>query len=690
MRLFLKVSIMILFISINTFGQEDNKLYPFPQNGKWGYINSAGKIIVPPKYESASDFSEGLAKISTYDDKRELLYGFINMQGREIIPPKFLSVSDFHGGVAQVNIRGKFAYLLPSGTIASSAVYDAIFPIVESVSRFKRDDLFGYASAQGKEIIPAAFLDAYDFQNGLALVKTLVGRNALYGYIDKKGIFTIAPQYKNARSFSENLAAVSDGRSWFVIDKLGTVITTKSYDYIGDFKNGLARVKRGNLWGYINKNGELIIPTVYKNADDFYHGLAIVSQNNLFGYINTQGELIAPFVFTRAARFDGTFARVSQNHQHGFMNAEGKYNLTDKISSIGSFFYDRARMKVNKYIGYFDNLAKVVIKPSFLQASDFKGELAITLSAIPGGFRSAYINKQGVPVKSWNIVSKPVPQDKDILYVIAYPSIPFYKESDPASRVIIRMDYGAELEKTFQRTAVPVIGHGLSGLLYTAKFYSRPGFVFSEAVSFYSPPKPGMGIYPYFRDHFGIISETGSPYTFATSINTAFFNGAVMTRMINKNMVQDTYVIPFMKLNEAFFLFSSALGYPVSEYPNKNGTLPNYLGNRYEARFYGKSDNENKPTMFSINIGSEKIIVSNQNNGLIMIHDYPKPSSIKGVLPEIVDPIFKSDTKIDNKTVLETNEVLSNISSLEYTNHQDIIVEEKDTIVLSNIVESNN
>jgi len=34
------------------------------KNGKWGYINSQGKLIVPCEYDYADQFSEGFAKVN--------------------------------------------------------------------------------------------------------------------------------------------------------------------------------------------------------------------------------------------------------------------------------------------------------------------------------------------------------------------------------------------------------------------------------------------------------------------------------------------------------------------------------------------------------------------------------------------------------------------------------------------------
>ncbi|MGL4388541.1 MAG: WG repeat-containing protein, partial [Brevinema sp.] len=430
-------------------------------------------------------------------------------------------------------------------------------------------------------------------------------------------------------------------------------------------------------------------PPIYKEADDFYHGLAIVGDGSFYTYITKANQQLTPFLFTRATRFDGKLARVSKNNQNGFMNAEGRYNLTDKITSIGSFYYNRARMRVGRYYGYYNTEAKLAIKPQYLYTSDFKGELAITIAAIPGGYQAAYINNQGSVIRSWNILSEPVPKPNDIMYTVSYPNLPFYKESDPNSRMIIKANYGTPFQKTFQTIATPIVGHGVKGLLYSATYFGRPGFVFSEAISKFPAPKLDMGLYSYFQEKIGIVSETSSPNDFSQPMNTTFFNGATLKRTVNKSMVTDTYFIPFMKMTEAFFIFSAAIGYPSSDFPNKFINLPNFLVKPYQARFTGRIDKDQKPLEFYISFDKERIVGKQQNFGVELTHNYPVPlifetpkanekvfeSQGKEILP--VEPIqtnelliqntLPTNTIATNELIIQTNELNTNTVLLEET-----------------------
>ena len=53
-------------------------------NDKYGYINTEGKEVVPPKYDYVGGFDEGFARVEL--DGKE---GFVNKEGEEVVPLKY-------------------------------------------------------------------------------------------------------------------------------------------------------------------------------------------------------------------------------------------------------------------------------------------------------------------------------------------------------------------------------------------------------------------------------------------------------------------------------------------------------------------------------------------------------------------------------------------------------------------------
>ena len=109
-------------------------------NGKYGFIDETGALVIPCKYDLAFFFSNSLAKVvlnrttwgriskagKWYDeagDHREGLswvklndkYGFVDKSGVEVIPCKYDDVGSFSGVRAPVELNGKKGYVNKTG-----------------------------------------------------------------------------------------------------------------------------------------------------------------------------------------------------------------------------------------------------------------------------------------------------------------------------------------------------------------------------------------------------------------------------------------------------------------------------------------------------------------------------------------------------------------------------------------------
>jgi hypothetical protein len=80
--------------------------------GLFGYIDPAGKLVIPAIYESAGAFSGGLARVR---ERGSRFFGYINTAGEQVIPPKFALADDFHEGVAAVQLGERWGYLNTRG-----------------------------------------------------------------------------------------------------------------------------------------------------------------------------------------------------------------------------------------------------------------------------------------------------------------------------------------------------------------------------------------------------------------------------------------------------------------------------------------------------------------------------------------------------------------------------------------------
>lgn len=95
-------------------------LFPIQQQGKWGFIDRTGKVVISPQFQHAGNFREGRAGVKVRDK-----FGFIDETGKVVIPPRFDRVEDFAGGLARVQVGGKWGFVDPTGKMVVSPRFTA-------------------------------------------------------------------------------------------------------------------------------------------------------------------------------------------------------------------------------------------------------------------------------------------------------------------------------------------------------------------------------------------------------------------------------------------------------------------------------------------------------------------------------------------------------------------------------------
>lgn len=139
--------------------------------GKAGFIDVNGNEVIPFIFDSAENFSEGLAAV-----KMNEKWGYIDLTGRVVIPCKYdwaLGEGDFSDGRAVVEIDGKYGYLDATGREVIAAKWDYAHPFSGgfAVVGEYRSRLNSLIDVNGKEVISGCQSIAYDPDNGVAIVK---------------------------------------------------------------------------------------------------------------------------------------------------------------------------------------------------------------------------------------------------------------------------------------------------------------------------------------------------------------------------------------------------------------------------------------------------------------------------------------------------------------------------------------
>lgn len=247
------------FKSILAFS--DGMAWVMNDNGKNGFVNQQGKLVIPLQFSAAGNFSEGLAAAANASGK----WGWIDKTGKFVIPPQFDNGFEFKEGMALISRRDQ--------------------------SGFERK---GYIDKSGKVVVEPIYVTAAPYYSD-GLVR--VGDGKATRYLDKTGKLVLElPPGTTAGMFQEGVAAAKIGSVAGFIDKTGKMVLKTPYDVTVSFSEGLAPVRVGDQktgkWGCIDKSGKLVIPAQFPDKPVFKNGLAKLKTPEGIGYIDKTGKWV--------------------------------------------------------------------------------------------------------------------------------------------------------------------------------------------------------------------------------------------------------------------------------------------------------------------------------------------------------------------------------------------------------------
>ena len=241
-------------------------LSAYYENGKWGFINTSGSVVIQPQYDEVRDFNGGYCIV-----KQDGRWGIMDKAGKFVHQCTYDSISDIDSEIAFAKIGVDSYYLYLNGKKKMLPKEYTFHPYSEGYARIKNNktNKWGYVDTKGVFLINAEFDFASDFKGGHALVAKGDKSWQIHKNGDKKGSEVAANNstvlFDNGAGFIQK----NDGQTSIFVDK--NLHKVREYAEIGEFSEGFARVKdaKGKI-SYINDRGELVLrATAFDDAGDF-------------------------------------------------------------------------------------------------------------------------------------------------------------------------------------------------------------------------------------------------------------------------------------------------------------------------------------------------------------------------------------------------------------------------------------
>ncbi len=395
--------------------------------GQWtyGYIDNAGKIVIKPKYQDASEFSLGAASVGVGAPGKPIKYGFIDKNGSYLINPKFDETRDFHKipgtntevamvGVGEAKSGRKYGFVLKDGSYFVNPHFDGVtnywsagscgYNIVYIEKNGKK--LYGLLDSKGKLIIDTKYsfisVGKYDTALGYIDVRT----DDLYGFYDIKRDKLIEPEYSSvmvATDYGVRITKKINGKEKTGFYLNGGKVIQPKYDWFWhwDSEDVLYMTELNKKYGLLGKDGNEIVEPIYDDLRN-YDSWIYAELNGKTVIVNKNGKPVDDKRFDSAGRLSGfDLLLVEVKGKKGVFDIiSNSYLIEPKYDEIYSSFVDGyAKVKLNGKEGIIGRDGKVILEPVYDYIyTNFYTKQIRTETITPDGYKSySYKDDKSTP-----------------------------------------------------------------------------------------------------------------------------------------------------------------------------------------------------------------------------------------------------------------------------------------------------
>lgn len=249
MTIFLRLILLIIaaqFFGLTGLQAQLPPLIPNYQNGKGGYSDSTGTMIVPAIYDRTYLLRNGIGMVMRYADNPEdrnkplELFGLYDSTGRMIYPPQSANQPNFH----------KTEYIIVS-------------------RRSDRSTLYGLIDRQGNSLLPTEYKHYRSYRHGFLYFRKTDSSEIIHLNDGSTRKYTLSRNFKEFKAFQDQ--ALFTVKTWSgnvgVIDGAGRMLIDTIYQRLHPVDFGFivaeAHAPYTTKAGVLNARGDTIVPLNY-------------------------------------------------------------------------------------------------------------------------------------------------------------------------------------------------------------------------------------------------------------------------------------------------------------------------------------------------------------------------------------------------------------------------------------------
>ncbi|MEO9954226.1 WG repeat-containing protein [Nonlabens sp.] len=329
-------------------------------NKKVGVIDRKNNIVIPIKYHKVYILNDSLYKVRNkgeyfWDD----IYGVVGKNDRLILPLHFKSINLSKNKLLVSKRKfgkiNKGRYGVSYNPTQVYGIYDLNGDVIlePEFSSFKKlgqdtllvgkDSHYALVKTDGSFITDLKYTAFGEYYFNKAKIRA----DNLYGFINRKGIEVIAPEFRMVSPFYTNEFTVirkENGKVGF-ININGELIFEGDYEILRFPHLNAAAARLNNKWGLIDLQGKILIPFQHTNFIREFEGIIGFKKDSKWAVFDSTGKQLTDYRFDsftmfhnqnkespdqsfyklKSSPFLQSLAFVEDSNQYGIIDSNGKF-----------------------------------------------------------------------------------------------------------------------------------------------------------------------------------------------------------------------------------------------------------------------------------------------------------------------------------------------------------------------------
>lgn len=275
------------------------------KDGKWGFVDTSGKLVIPLQFESPAQFRNGFATV-----KKEGKMGIIDKTGKLLVDFLYDYIGDYNDGLFSArDLKSKYGFIDSANNVIIPFEYDEV-----NISWFS---------------------------GGIAILQ----KGNKYGAVDKANKTVVPFEYDElgiTDGFAKGYVVGKKGNKTLLVDKTGKPVNLPNielYEKIQPIENNLLVVKekKSGKEGIVDLTGKVIIPLKYNSVSNFYKGYAIVEGDSGRYLLGEEGKTVfeqAPFLNLQILENNLFYGNTTKDETMYLFDITGKHVVEEGFGSI--------------------------------------------------------------------------------------------------------------------------------------------------------------------------------------------------------------------------------------------------------------------------------------------------------------------------------------------------------------------